>query len=206
MSFDRIAQPSKLIRHLFILLMCYGLITYIFIVNAETYAKCWLGFYQIILSTCAPDLTLEKISVEDQKGQLMFVANFSTKENTVFKLQILPANTQTQTSTLVGNAIQVPIIIFTLIFAWPNLFVYRRLVAMCLAVPMILLITAIDIPWVLIGATWDGFYFYLEPEAIEHVWSIQVMNMLNNGGRLALALAGSLVCILTATTKKLKVL
>ncbi len=200
MSFDHKLQrhklqSRKLLRCGFVLLISYGLITAFFIHNARAYASLWLGYTQAAMVLWAPTLRVDQLGIAEEKGQLMFVGLMSNKYNITVGSQTMPADTQIQSSTLVGNAIQTPIIILCFIFAWPNLNLWQRLIASIVAVPIIFLIAAIDIPLVLIGSAWDGYYFYLEPEGSEQIFSIQAMYILNNGGRLALAIAAALICI-----------
>jgi hypothetical protein len=155
----------------------------------------WLGYTQTAMTLLAPSLKVDQLSVAEQKDQLMFVGLMSNKQSIVYDSQTIPADTQIQSSTLVGNAIQAPIIMLCLIFSWPSFNLLQRLIASIIAIPIIFLIAAIDIPLVLIGSAWDCYYSYLDPEGSEQVFSTQAMYMLNNGGRLALAIAAALGCV-----------
>lgn len=185
----------KLWRIALRLLLAYVLLTAVFISYARDYGSVWLGFYHASMSLWAPALQVEPLTIENQNGQWMFVSVMSNKMPIKFRLQDLPAASEIQVSTVVGNAVQAPILMLTLILAWQTQGWRHRLSALGIALPMLALLAAVDIPWVLVGAAWEAYFYYLEPESRWHVFSIQIMHILNNGGRLALGLAAALVCL-----------
>jgi hypothetical protein len=61
-----------------------------------------------------------------------------------------------------------------------------------LSVPALLLVEALDVPFVLRGSVEDLVRYQLAPETLKTNWLVIWMDVMNSGGRLALSLAAAL--------------
>jgi SEC-C motif-containing protein len=85
----------------------------------------------------------------------------------------------------------VPIIIFTLILAWPGLSMRQRIKAIFLSIPLIVVIACVDYPFIFIAEIESVYSGGTLMDSIRLLWK----HLLNNGGRQFLALIAFLISI-----------
>jgi hypothetical protein len=109
---------------------------------------------------------------------------------------VLPAGTLLTGSTLLGHALQHPVILLSMTGAvW---LIQRRNGRRLLFFSLLLLlaIESVDVPLVLIGSMENLLLEQFAPGWVSNSLIIYWMNFLNEGGRLALSIAGGIVSIL----------
>lgn len=70
----------------------------------------------------------------------------------------------------------------------------RRAGPVLMLIPMLVVVEAVDVPLVLTGSLWDLLHANFEPYS-PVPWQVYAMDVLNNGGRQALAIAASCCAI-----------
>ena len=84
-----------------------------------------------------------------------------------------------------------PIIIFSLIFSWPALSFRQRVKAMFISMPLIILISCVDYPFIFIAEIESVYSGGTLLNSVRLLWK----HLLNNGGRQFLALIAFLISI-----------
>jgi hypothetical protein len=88
-----------------------------------------------------------------------------------------------------------PIIIFSIILAWPGLLIKERLKAILLAIPMMLAVSAVDYPIIFIADIESAFSDAPILNTARLLWK----HLMNNGGRQFLSLIACLASLYLAT-------
>ena len=163
-----------------------------------------LPIYSAVINLASSELQLDSIALKQRDGENRGKDDFSVKEvvavvhNTQamqFQKGTMPANIPIKLSTPQGYPLQHPLIIFSILLAWPYICGFKKLLLLLISVPFLLLVSAIDIPFVLLGSGYDLIYSTLEPQLIKSSWYIGYMDFLNGGGRIALSIAAAILCI-----------
>jgi hypothetical protein len=176
----------------------YVFMTIFFMATAKLQATAMKNIYQFVMMKLSPELSVGDITIEKQNSQLMFVVVLSNKKPLQHGALELPVATEVQASTMVGNMAQGSILLFSLILAWPLIGLQKKATALLLGIFINLCLNTLDISCVLIGALWETYYAYLEPGLPNASFSIQMMHLLSNGGRLALGVVGGLISVVAS--------
>lgn len=157
------------------------------------YLELLLPLYRWELAQLAPDYAVRSLDLARLHGEEVVALTVRVARYLVVEGRVLPPGGDINASTLAGNALQHPIVIFSLLLSWPRIALARRPVLILLGLPLLLLVELVDVPLVLLGSIRDLLLANLAPGT----YSLLVgwMNFLNGGGRLALSLAAALIAI-----------
>ncbi|MBI3560655.1 MAG: hypothetical protein HY080_02915 [Gammaproteobacteria bacterium] len=147
-----------------------------------------LPYYRWSLRLITTDFQLTNLSLLSREGQSQFVANFQVRRPRVIQGTLIPAGRQFNSSTLVGHALQHPILIFSPLLAWWML-TRRSLLRLLLGgVCALLCVELLDLPFVLIGSIEDLILVNVNTALPADSALVGWMNFLNGGGRMGLCL------------------
>ena len=95
----------------------------------------------------------------------------------------------------VANVLQPIVLVYTIILAWPAkrfiIFIYRILCAM----PVIVLLMLLDMPFQLVNSTWQGLEQTLKLNIATTNWFSYWSDFLNGGGLIALSITSGLLVV-----------
>lgn len=99
-------------------------------------------------------------------------------------------------STTIAHVWQMTIVCLAMIFAWPPLSMRTCLARLAIALPVLILLTMLDVPLVLLASLWDLIIQNTAPDT----FSILVLwnSILEQGGRLTLGLTAGVLAVLGA--------
>lgn len=165
---------------------------------APHYVALWLGLYQQVIIWLLPDFRVVDLSLKSQAAEHVVSITIEAARPLWIGTKLLPAGASLSSSTLQGHAVQHLVIVLGLLLVWPLGQAKRwkhRIILLLFALPTLLLVETLDIPFVLAGAVTDLLLYQFSPSEWESSWLVRWMSFLNTGGRVALSLAAALMVI-----------
>ncbi len=195
MAHIKTMSPHQLAKTALTALLAYVALLALSIAFAEHYGRLALPLYQAQLDRLAPEYRTLSLSVDDRPGEVVFAWTLQTRLAIPMGGQVVPPGVQISSSTLLAHALQHPILVFSVVLAWPGLGWKTRLGALALALPWLVVVELLDVPLVLYGAIQDLLLANLAPAELDSSLAVQWMHAMNTGGRLALALAAGVMAV-----------
>lgn len=161
----------------------------------RSFAELFLPLYRQSLAFLAPDAwNIAWLRLAQEGRETFITVRVATTSPSFLAGAVIPAGTGMTGSTLLGHALQPPLLMFTLILAWLFMAPGRRLGPALLALPLLFLVEAVDVPLVLLGSLWDILHANFAPDA-PLPWQAPLMHFLNGGGRQALSLTAAFIAM-----------
>jgi hypothetical protein len=156
------------------------------------YARSLLPLYRWELGHLAQDFNIESLVLGDSHGEGVLILSLITKYSVVGK-QVIPPGISISCSTLIGHALQHPLLLLSLAAAWPASTLEQRVSQLCYALPFLLLVELLDIPLILLGSVQDLLMATFPSE--DYSFMVGWMNFLNGGGRPALSIFAAMMAV-----------
>jgi len=137
---------------------------------------------------------LERIELQSTKGEFQIGAVLTTRHERTIGNQVIPAGLPLSSATLLAHLYQPIVIAVFCLFLLPFPTYKVRLAALCLTALGFVPILLLDVPFVLVGAVEDLLLYNLAADQLKQSFLVMWMNILNGGGRFALALILVAVC------------
>ncbi len=172
---------------------------------AWTAAAVWIGrefvelclpLYQAVLDVAVRGAALSSLAVVDRRGEIAVLATFRFGDGAVFAGLALPGRGEVTATTLGGHVLVESVMVLTLATGWPWRRWQEGLAGLACAVPAMLAVAALDVPFMLLGALTDLVFASLAPERFS--LAIAWMRMLDGGGRFVLALCAGAAAVAAA--------
>lgn len=151
-----------------------------------------LPLYRLVLEWLLPACRLDYLDLRELHGETVVAMTVTQVDYRMVLGVLLPAGLGIDASTLAGHALVHPILVLSLVAAWPARDGWERGGRLGLALPVLLGLELLDIPLMLWGATEDLVYWRIDPARVAESLGSRVQHFLDGGGRYALALAGAL--------------
>jgi hypothetical protein len=107
--------------------------------------------------------------------------------------QVVPPGIGISCSTLLGHALQPPLLMLSFALAWPASTVAQRITQVCCTLPLLLLVELLDIPLILLGCAQD--ILIANFASANDTFIVGWMNFLNGGGRPVLSLFAAMLAV-----------
>ncbi len=154
----------------------------------QYYGQLLLPYYRTSLALINSNYQLTDLSLVTRQGQTHIAANFQQKRARMIQGTLLPAGREFNSSSLLGHALQHPILILSPLLAWWVL-IRRKPWRLLLGGVLILLgVEFLDIPFVLLGSIEDLVLVNVDPSLPARSGLVTWMHFLNGGGRIGLCL------------------
>ena len=150
----------------------------------------------VLVAAAAPWDTV-RVALSSDGGQAVLTALFSTTHGFVYQGFPVPPGTWVRTQTLQGYAWQHPVIVLTLWAAWPMPRPGARLRAGAALLAAMVSVAVIDLSLALYGSLTDLMLAGTAPTLTKSSFPVQAMQVLEAGGRAALALAVAVAILAT---------
>jgi hypothetical protein len=154
----------------------------------QYYGQLLLPYYRWSLSLITTDYQLTDLSLATRQGQTHLAANFQQSRARVIQGTLLPADREFNSSTLLGHALQHPILIFSPLLAWWVLMRRKPWRLLGSGLVALLAVELLDIPFVLVGSVEDLVLVNIDAALPARSGLVTWMNFLNGGGRVGLCL------------------
>jgi len=173
-------------------IMVYLVLLTLSLYFGSEYARLLLPLYRWELGHLAQDYQIQSLTLADNRGEGVVSLSLLTKYFVLGK-QVIPPGISISCSTLIGHALQHPLLTLSLAIAWPASTPAQRIVQLCWALPFLLLVELLDIPLILLGSVQD--LLTANFATVNDSFMIGWMNFLNGGGRPALALFAAMMAV-----------
>lgn len=169
------------------------------------YGHLLLPLFRWEISTFFPLFRIMRLGLVRQGTEIFFTLQSVFPQACLVGTTLLPAGTMLTGSTLLGHALQHPIILLPMtIAAWMTQRENgRRLLVFSLL--FLFAIELLDVPLVLVGSMENLLLEQFAPGGVSSSFVIYWMNFLNDGGRLALSITGGILAILFGLGKARRV-
>lgn len=154
------------------------------------YLEILLPLYRWEIGWLAPDYRIVSLALADHRGEAVVALTQELVSYTVIAGRALPPGGSISSSTLAGHSLQHPLLVLSLLAAWPAKNLSSRIALLAVAAPFLLLVELLDVPLVLLGSVHDLILANVAPGTGSLL--VDWMNFLNGGGRLALSIAAAL--------------
>jgi hypothetical protein len=170
------------------LILAYGLVMAIVLTFGDAYVDRLIPLYRLPVEWLLPEFRIESLGLARVNNEPVIALKLVLEETLWIGAKPVPPGGDLSASTLRGHALQHPILLYTLLLAWPGLFGPAGVARLSISIPLLLLVELLDVPLVLVGSVQDLLLATLAPGRLGHDPWIGWMDFLNGGGRLALAL------------------
>jgi hypothetical protein len=173
-------------------LIAYFALLTLSLYSGSEYARFVLPLYRWELGLLTQDYRVQSLMLGNTRGEGVVIATLITGYFVIGGHVIRPGISIT-CSTLIGQALQHPMLILSLAVAWPASTPAQRIVRLCCALPFLLLVELLDIPLVLLGSAQDLMMANSRAEngSLLVCW----MDFLNGGGRPALSIFAAMMAV-----------
>lgn len=156
----------------------------------QHYVEFLLPLYRQEIGWLTPDYRIVSLALADNRGEAVIALSMDVVRYIVVGGHALPPGGNLSCSTLAGHAVQHPLLMLSLLLAWPARNSGQRIALLAMAAPLLLAVEMLDVPLVLLGSNEDLLLANIAPGTASMlvVW----MNFMNGGGRLALSIAAAL--------------
>lgn len=185
-------NQRTLLKSAGLFLMVYLVLLTLSLYFGSVYAGFLLPLYRWELGHLAQDYHIQSLMLGDSGGEGVVTLSLLTKYS-VIGGHVVPPGISISCSTLVGHALQHPLLILSLAVAWPASTLAQRIVQLCCAFPFLLMVELLDIPLILLGSVQD--LLMANFASADGSFMIGWMNFLNGGGRPALSLFAAMMAV-----------
>lgn len=154
-----------------------------------------LPIFRAELHWLMPSFRIDSLDWRIERNESVVVLRATLTEYRVIMNQVFPAGVSINVSTLAAHAWVHPVLILSLVVAWPGIAWRRKPFMMLGALPFVLLAELLDIPLMLWGAMEDFLYWQANPARIGESIGSRVQHFLDGGGRYALSIVLALLAI-----------
>ena len=186
---------SPLFRTALELVGAFLALTLLALTLGHYYVELWLPLYRLAAGWLLPEYRVVELVLRQGANEMVLALSAETARNMVIGLKFLPAGIGMTSSTLAGHVLQHPVIIFSLLLAWPTVPWRGRWRLVLCGIPLLVVVALLDVPFVLAGALQDLVLGSIAPDQASSSILIGWMHFLNGGGRLVLSIMAALLAV-----------
>ena len=161
----------------------------------QHYVELLLPLYRWEIAGLNPDYRIASLALINGQGEGLVQLKIEAAHQFLFAGKIIPAGTVFSSSTLLGHVVLHPLLMFSVLLAWPGISGRGRLALVVIALPWLALVEMLDVPLLLTGSITDLLLSQLAPYLASDSWIVHWTYFLESGGRLALSLAAALATL-----------
>lgn len=188
-------MTSPLFRTALELVGAFLALTLLALAVGHYYVELWMPLYRAIAGWLLPEYRVVDLVLRQGANETVLALTAETAENMIIGLKYLPAGVGMTSTTLAGHALQYPVIIFSLLLAWPTVAWRDRWRLALYGIPLLVVVALLDMPFVLAGAIQDLMLGTLAPDQALSSMLIGWVHFLNGGGRLVLSITAALLAV-----------
>jgi hypothetical protein len=186
-------NPPARLKFALWFLLTYAVLLALSLQFGQRYVELLLPLYRWEIGWIFPDFNIVSLALADNRGEGLVALQLNLVHYIVIAQKLLPPGLSVSSSTLTGHALQHPLLMLSLLAAWPAQHFSQRMVRLLISLPILLLLEMLDVPLVLLGSIEDVILANIanSTSSLLVVW----MNFMNGGGRLALSIVAALAAI-----------
>lgn len=154
-----------------------------------------LPLFRFELHGLMPSFYIDALDWKIEHNETVVVLSATLSEYRVILHHAFPAGVSINVSTLAAHAWVHPVLIFSLMAAWPGIAWQRKPLLLLSAVPFIVLAEMLDIPLLLWGALEDMLYWQADPVRVAESLGSRAQHFLDGGGRYAVSIVLALLAL-----------
>lgn len=147
-----------------------------------------LPSFRVELSLLMPEFRLDHLDWRFERNEAVFVLTATLTEHRVVLGRALPPGVSINASTLAAHSLLHPVLIISLLVAWPTVPWKRKPFLLLFGLPFVLLAELLDVPLMLWGTVEDFLYWQTDPARVAASLGSRVQHFLDGGGRYALSI------------------
>lgn len=147
------------------------------------------------LKLLLPEFHLDYLDWKIDRAETVVALTATLVEHRVVLGQVLPPGVSINASTIAAHAWVHPVLMLSLLTAWPGIAWRRKPLLLLLSLPFVLLAEMLDVPIMLWGALEDLIYFQLDPARVMESMGSRAQHFLDGGGRYALSILLALLAV-----------
>jgi hypothetical protein len=186
-------NPPARLKFALWFLLTYAVLLALSLQFGQRYVELLLPLYRWEIGWIFPDFNIVSLALADNRGEGLVALQLNLVHYIVIAQKLLPPGLSVSSSTLTGHALQHPLLMLSLLAAWPAQHFSQRMVRLLISLPILLLLEMLDVPLVLLGSIEDVILANIanSTSSLLVVW----MNFMNGGGRPALSIVAALAAI-----------
>lgn len=154
-----------------------------------------LPLLRAALKLLMPEFRVDSLDWKIDRNETVLALTATLTEYRVILGRVLPSGATVHAVTLAAHAWIHPVLMFSLIAAWPHIAWRRKAILILATLPLVLLAILLDIPLMLWGAVEDFLYWQADASRVAESWGSRVQHFLDGGGRYALSILLTLMTI-----------
>jgi len=184
----RSEKIGKIVKFGLYLIPAYISLVLLFHFIGPWYSRAFIPLFAYEIKLIRPSYDLRELAFKDRK-RISYTVVFPV-ERPYEEGKTLLADAEIKGSALTSFLYIHPIIVFSVLFAWPGFSMREKLRAVMIALPLLALVTLIDIPFHLLYLMEMEYHGLSVYDRIIRLWG----KMLNNGGRQFLSILVVFAC------------
>lgn len=140
------------------------------------------------LGLLMPEFRLDYLDWKFDRNEAVFALTATLTEHRVVLGRVLPPGVSINASTLAAHAWVHPVLMLSLLAAWPGIARRRKPLLLLLGLPFVLMAELLDVPIMLWGALEDLIYYQLDPARVSESIGSRAQHFLDGGGRYAVSI------------------
>ena len=178
----------------------YAVLTILSVVVGEIYVSAWLPILKVESQwLLLHGFVCDSLTLLTRNAEHVVQLHSVTTTAIAFESGVLPAGAATRATTLQSYVLSHPVLVYTVLAAWPVPTWRRRIELLMLGIPCVAITTSLDIPFVLTGLLRELVLSNLAPQRVARDALVLYFQFMHNGGRLGLAIVAALLTALWGT-------
>ncbi len=173
-----------------------GAMSWLAYAAGDSLPQALLPLYRRELQWLMDGFRVDYLDLQEQGGETVLMMQATLQAPLVIMGRILPAGGSVGASTLAMHAWAHPVLLFSLLAAWPGVPLGQKPRLLLIGVPWVLLAESIDIPLVLWGSVEDILYWQVDPAMTNPPPGSAVQHALDGGGRYGMTILFSLFAVM----------
>lgn len=154
-----------------------------------------ISLMHVELKFLLPAFHLNQLAWNHDHHETLFVMVATLAEYKVILGFAFPPGTLISVSTPAAHAWVHPVMLLSLLTAWPSIPWKKKPVLLLIGIPFVLLAEFLDVPFMLWGALEDFLYWQVAPASVSESLGSFVQHFLDAGGRFVLPILFSLLAV-----------
>lgn len=143
-----------------------------------------------------PEFRLDYLDWKIDRNETVIALTATLIEHRVVLGRVLPPGVSINVSTLAAHAWVHPVLMLSLLAAWPGIAWRRKPLLLLIGLPFVFLAELLDVPLMLWGALEDLIYWQLDPARLAESLGSRIQHFLDGGGRYALSILLALATVI----------
>ena len=154
-----------------------------------------LPLFRYELNVLLPSFHIDSLDWKIEHNETVVALGATLSEYRVILNKVFPAGVSINVSTLAAHAWAHPVLMLSLMAAWPGVAWKRKPFLLLTTLPFIVLAEMLDIPLMLWGSLEDMLYWQVDPARINESIGSHVQHFLDGGGRYALSIVLTVLAV-----------